>query len=105
MHDDVPLSTPRLDPAGIDEAELQRAVDMFDTATIQGLDEAEYAITVVGVDIVPGIVVRQGDRLEAPVTIYLDLKAGQQKMSKSRRGIVEFRSEDDGITVDRVVAG
>lgn len=105
MHDDVPATAPRLDPTGVDEVALQLAVDALDPAMIEGLDEPGYTVTVVGVDIVPGIVVRQDDdKLESAATIYLDLKSGTEKLSKSRRGIVEFHTVVDAIKIDRVVA-
>jgi len=80
--------------------ELQAAVDDVELAKVVGAS-ADRA-TIVGIDVVPGIVVTQANgALEAPGVVYMEV--GASGRSSSRRATIQFHVANDSIVVDRVV--
>ena len=80
---------------------LQAAVDDVELAKVVGAP-TERA-TIVGIDVIPGIVVTQANgALEAPGVVYMEV--GASGRSSSRRATIQFHVANDAtIVVDRVV--
>lgn len=103
-----PLKAPSLEPSSVDPMALQAAVDQFEPVKIKGLEPfrgAGYDVAVIGVDIMPGIVVRQpDDSLTAAAKIYLELKRRGDCSTDTIRASVEFRVEGTAVVIDEIVA-
>lgn len=100
------ITAPNLEPTVVRPDRLQDAVDRFSSDRITGLDEGKAEITVVGVDIMPGIVVRQpnGD-LEAAAKIYLELNGKAGRSTSTVRATVRFhKNDDETVTIEEIVA-
>ncbi|MBS0363830.1 MAG: hypothetical protein JSR98_20850 [Proteobacteria bacterium] len=79
---------------------LQAAVDDIELSKVVGaaMDRA----TIVGIDIVPGIVVTQANgTLEAPGIVYMEIGSGGR--SSSQRATIQFHVANDTVVVDRVL--
>jgi hypothetical protein len=101
-----PLIAPSLEPTSVRSTTLQAAVDQFPTDRIAGLDQSGVEVRVVGVDIMPGIVVRQPDNsLEAAAKVYLELHGKNGRSTNTVRATVKFRKDgEDAVTIDEIVA-
>ncbi|WP_165188542.1 hypothetical protein [Caulobacter soli] len=101
-----PITAPSLEPSSVRSTTLQEAVDQFPTNRIVGLDQNGVEVHVVGVDIMPGIVVRQpDDSLEAAAKVYLELRGKSGRSTTTVRATVKFRKDgDDSVAIDEIVA-
>jgi hypothetical protein len=99
---------PSLEPEAVEYEALLKAVDGFARAKIQGLEqfsEGGFEVTVVGVDVVRGIVARQADgSLEAGAKIYLELKRSKYRSTDTIRANVKFHTENGAPIVDAIIA-
>lgn len=79
---------------------LQAAVDDVELAKVVG--SAADKGTIVGIDVVPGIVVSQANgTLEAPGVVYMEIGSGGR--SSSQRATIQFHVANDVVVVDRVL--
>ena len=78
---------------------LQAAVDAIAVGQVLGAPQGN---TIIGVDIIPGIVVNhEHGRLEAPAVVYFE--AGSSGRSRSQRATITFHITDQQVVVERVV--
>ncbi len=101
-----PLTAPSLEPSSVRPTTLQAAVDQFPPDQIIGLSQIGVEMIVVGVDIMPGIVIRQPDNsLEAAAKVYLEVHTKGGRSTNTVRATVRFhKNEDETVTIDEIVA-
>jgi hypothetical protein len=103
--DNGPNASPSLETGSISSTELQTAVDNIGLEKIEGRLQSEdgAGVTVLGVDIIPGVVLRRAEgNYEAPGVVYLESRNASARSSQSRRATIVFHVGDAGIEIDSV---
>ena len=78
---------------------LQAALDDIEPTKVLGAPDERA--TIVGIDVIPGIVVTQANgKLEAPGVVYLEVSPSGH--SNSRRATIQFHVANDVVVIDSV---